>query len=89
MRTIGFDIVAEQGRAVPRRHRPVARDSPTPRWPLAVHAEYTSDPAALREADFIIVAVPTPVDDAHIPDFGPLIGASRSVGRAPEAAARR
>ena len=36
---------------------------------------------ALAEADFIIVAVPTPVDSAHQPDFGPLVGASESVGK--------
>jgi UDP-N-acetyl-D-galactosamine dehydrogenase len=47
----------------------------------AVHAEYTADPKTLGEADIIIVAVPTPVDDAHSPDFGPLIGASRSAGQ--------
>src|SRR3972149_3716653 len=41
----------------------------------------TTDPAALAQADFIIVAVPTPVDFAHQPDFGPLAGASESVGR--------
>lgn len=35
----------------------------------------------LAEADVIIVAVPTPVDEAHIPDFKPLIGSSTSVGR--------
>ena len=29
----------------------------------------------------MIVAVPTPVDDAHQPDFRPLLGASESVGR--------
>jgi UDP-N-acetyl-D-galactosamine dehydrogenase len=29
----------------------------------------------------VIVAVPTPIDDAHNPDFGPLLGASESVGR--------
>ena len=45
-----------------------------------MHAEYTSDPARLRDADFILVAVPTPVDEAHIPDFGPLVGASRTIG---------
>ncbi len=47
----------------------------------AVHAEYSSDPAILAEADIIIVAVPTPVDEAHRPDFNPLIGASISAGR--------
>ena len=41
----------------------------------------STDPAALREADFIVVAVPTPVDEAHQPDFGPLLGASAAVGR--------
>ncbi len=34
----------------------------------------------VREADFIVVAVPTPVDDAHQPDFSPLVGASDFVG---------
>ena len=41
----------------------------------------TCDPSDLRRADFIIVAVPTPVDVAHIPDFSPLIGASTTVGQ--------
>ena len=41
----------------------------------------TTDPSQLKSADFIIVAVPTPVDAAHKPDFGPLVGASESVGR--------
>jgi len=41
----------------------------------------TTDPGALAQADFIIVAVPTPVDSAHQPDLGPLVGASESIGR--------
>jgi UDP-N-acetyl-D-glucosamine/UDP-N-acetyl-D-galactosamine dehydrogenase len=41
----------------------------------------TSDPTKLSRADFIVVAVPTPVDVAHIPDFSPLVGASETVGR--------
>jgi UDP-N-acetyl-D-glucosamine/UDP-N-acetyl-D-galactosamine dehydrogenase len=41
----------------------------------------TTDPTILSEADFIIVAVPTPVDDAHQPEFAPLIGASTAVGK--------
>ena len=44
----------------------------------------TTDPASSREADFIVVAVPTPVDEAHQPDFAPLLGASESVGEQPE-----
>jgi len=41
----------------------------------------TTDPADLGTADFIIIAVPTPVDAAHQPDFTPLIGASTTAGR--------
>lgn len=40
-----------------------------------------TDPEMLRDADFIIVAVPTPVDEAHQPDFTPLIKSSESVGK--------
>jgi UDP-N-acetyl-D-glucosamine/UDP-N-acetyl-D-galactosamine dehydrogenase len=35
----------------------------------------------LKRANFVVVAVPTPIDDAHQPDFGPLLSASESVGR--------
>ena len=41
----------------------------------------TCDPSDLRRADFIVIAVPTPVDVAHIPDFAPLIGASTTVAQ--------
>jgi UDP-N-acetyl-D-galactosamine dehydrogenase len=47
----------------------------------ATQLTYTSDPADMGVADFIVVAVPTPVDAAHCPDFVPLISASESVGR--------
>lgn len=43
--------------------------------------EFTSDASHLGEADFIIVAVPTPVDNTHKPNFDPLIGASETIGR--------
>jgi UDP-N-acetyl-D-galactosamine dehydrogenase len=35
----------------------------------------------LKDADFIIVAVPTPVDEAHQPDLTPLVKSSEAVGR--------
>lgn len=40
-----------------------------------------TDPQVLSDADFIVVAVPTPVDEAHQPDFTPLIKSSESVGK--------
>ena len=43
--------------------------------------EWTSDETKLREAKFIIVAVPTPVNDDTTPDLTPVIGSSEIVGR--------
>lgn len=43
--------------------------------------DFTADPTRLKEAKFIIVAVPTPVKDDNSPDLGPVEGASRTVGQ--------
>ena len=43
--------------------------------------DFTSDETKLRDAKFIIVAVPTPVNTDHTPDLTPVIGASEIVGR--------
>ncbi len=80
MRTIGFDIAQTKVDAC-RAGKDPSRELEDEQLAAARHAVYTSDPALLGEADVIIVAVPTPVDLAHIPDFRPLVGASASVGR--------
>lgn len=41
---------------------------------------FTDSADDLKHADFHIVAVPTPVDDAHQPDLSPMVNASMSVG---------
>jgi len=43
--------------------------------------EFTADETKLKEAKFIIVAVPTPVNSDHTPDLTPVEGASEIVGR--------
>lgn len=43
--------------------------------------EFTADPSRIKEAKFIIVAVPTPVKDDNSPDLGPVKGASKTVGQ--------
>lgn len=43
--------------------------------------DFTDDEKKLKEAKFIIVAVPTPVNTDHTPDLTPVIGASEIVGR--------
>ena len=42
---------------------------------------FTADPSRLKEARFIIVAVPTPVNDDTTPDLHPVEGASKTVGQ--------
>ncbi|HZP87196.1 MAG TPA: nucleotide sugar dehydrogenase, partial [Burkholderiales bacterium] len=79
-RTIGFDISEEKVAAYAKGRDPTGEVS-TEELRAASKLQVTTNPFALREADFIIVAVPTPVDEAHNPDFGPLIGASTSVGK--------
>ncbi|HJW25050.1 MAG TPA: nucleotide sugar dehydrogenase, partial [Rhodocyclaceae bacterium] len=78
--TVGFDI------SVSKVERLLAGEDPTGEVGsegllAAVHLSITADPAGLAAADCIIVAVPTPVDEAHRPDFSPLVGASEIVGR--------
>lgn len=46
----------------------------------ACSVDFTSDPMRLSEASFIIVAVPTPVNQDKTPDLSPVEGASRIVG---------
>uniref|UniRef100_C5D949 Nucleotide sugar dehydrogenase n=1 Tax=Geobacillus sp. (strain WCH70) TaxID=471223 RepID=C5D949_GEOSW len=47
---------------------------------LEADIDFTNDPSRLREADFIIVAVPTPITETKQPDLTPLIKASETVG---------
>ncbi|MEO9041775.1 MAG: nucleotide sugar dehydrogenase, partial [Rhodoferax sp.] len=79
-RTIGFDIAQFKVESCQRGVDP-SRELTGDEMQASSHAVYTADPTLLAEADVIVVAVPTPVDSAHIPDFYPLVGASTSVGR--------
>ena len=80
VRTIGFDLSRSKVESYAKHVDPTGEVSVTD-LRAAVHFTATTDPAALAEADYLIVAVPTPVDDAHQPDFSPLVGASEIVGR--------
>ena len=79
-RTIGFDIAVSKVESCLRGVDP-SRELSDDEMSHSPHAVYTADPSMLAEADIIVVAVPTPVDNAHIPDFRPLIGSSTSAGR--------
>jgi UDP-N-acetyl-D-glucosamine/UDP-N-acetyl-D-galactosamine dehydrogenase len=78
-RTFGFDL-SEAKIAHYRNHHDPTGEVSTADLKAATRLTASTDPAGLGGADVIVVAVPTPVDDAHIPDFSPLKGASATVG---------
>lgn len=43
--------------------------------------KFTSDLTVLKEASFFIIAVPTPIDDANLPDLKPLLAATRTISK--------
>ena len=78
--TIGLDLSAEKVAAY-RRHVDPTGEVSTEDLQAASKLSPTTDASELKDADFVVVAVPTPVDEAHAPDFSPLVGASTSVGK--------
>ena len=76
-RTVGFDVNAKRVEAL-RRGIDFSDDVSAERLG-ASSLEYATDPAAMRDATFIVVAVPTPIDANHRPDLGPIISATESV----------
>ena len=76
--TIGFDL-SERKIAAYRDFADPTGEVSSAELKAARQLRVTARAADLAEADFIIVAVPTPVDQAHQPDFGPLLSASATV----------
>ncbi|MBI4808484.1 MAG: nucleotide sugar dehydrogenase [Nitrosomonadales bacterium] len=79
-KTIGHDL-SESKIANYRDFKDPTGDVSSEDLRAAIHLAFTSDPSQLTSADYIVVAVPTPVDAAHQPDFSPLISASAAVGK--------
>ena len=78
--TVGLDLSQDKVDAY-RRHLDPTGEVTTSELKAARFLQPTTDASALKDADFIVVAVPTPVDEAHSPDFSPLVGASAAVGK--------
>ncbi|MBP7882007.1 MAG: nucleotide sugar dehydrogenase [Candidatus Methylopumilus sp.] len=77
---IGFDISAKRIKELKSGYD--STDEVTSQELLQTNIQYTDNLDELRTADFFILAVPTPVDDANKPDLSPLISASSSVAKA-------
>ncbi|MDR2000340.1 MAG: nucleotide sugar dehydrogenase [Zoogloeaceae bacterium] len=78
--TIGYDL-SETKVAHYRKFVDPTGEVSTEDLKAATRLTVSADPVTLAKADIIIVAVPTPVDEVHIPDFSPLIGSSTTVGK--------
>lgn len=77
--TIGFDVSAEKVARL-QQHNDVTGEVERGDFDLAKKLTITADPSEIAKADMVVVAVPTPIDDASLPDFTPLVSASRTVG---------
>ncbi|AIB16721.1 GDP-mannose dehydrogenase (plasmid) [Azospirillum argentinense] len=75
---VAFDIDAQRIGALRNGHDHTGEVPDAELAEASLHL--TDDPADLARADFHIVTVPTPIDDAHRPDLRPLLAASRTVG---------
>jgi UDP-N-acetyl-D-galactosamine dehydrogenase len=79
-RTIGFDLSNKKITAY-REHIDPTMELSADHFRDATKLEFTADPNLLSEADFIIIAVPTPIDKLNRPDFNPLEGACKIIGK--------
>ena len=75
---VGFDInrqrIGELQEGIDKTHETNIKEL------LSTEVKYTYNPEDLRNCDFYIIAVPTPVDDNKQPDFAPLVSSSKTVG---------
>jgi len=78
--TIGFDIKEDSIASYKKRIDPNDEVSEA-EFKAADRIHFTSDPSNISKADFIVIAVPTPIDHAHQPDLLPLIKSSETAGR--------
>lgn len=75
---IGFDINAQRVKELTEgfdRTHELTQEQLT-----SANVQLTTHPSALGAADILIVTVPTPVNDAHVPDLGCVVSATRMVG---------
>lgn len=81
MDTIGFDISAAKLDAY-RQGRDPSGEMESSAFAASERLRFTSDASLLHSADYLIVAVPTPIDNAKQPDLTPVIRATETIAHA-------
>jgi UDP-N-acetyl-D-galactosamine dehydrogenase len=79
IKVVGFDI--NQKRVDMMRNGQDPSDELAPEAFAGCDIHFTADINDLKDVEFFIVAVPTPIDNQNIPDLTPLLGATRTVGQ--------
>ena len=77
--TVGFDVDATRISELTRGHDRTGECSPEDL--ASTQIELTADPTRLDAVNFFVVTVPTPINDAKLPDLGPLSAASHEIGK--------
>ena len=82
-KTVGFDMNAKRCEALMAGHDSTLEVSDELLQDAINHHGFvcTADIEAIRDCNFYVVAVPTPVDENNNPDLTPLYGASTTVGK--------
>ncbi len=79
-KTIGYDLNKD---AIQNYRKGIDHNNEvdTAGFEAAKLLSFTYDPEKLSEADFLIIAVPTPIDHAKQPNLRPLLGAASTAGK--------
>ncbi len=80
MPTLGYEISDEKVQAYKDGFDPTNEMS-SDAFKAATQIIYSTDPAIIKQADFVVVAVPTPIDAAKQPDLTPVIKSSEVVAK--------
>lgn len=79
IRVVGFDINEQRVQMMRNRQDPSNELASSAFEGCDIH--FTSRLEDLREVQFFIIAVPTPINHLNLPDLGPVLSASRTVGQ--------
>ncbi|QQS20530.1 MAG: nucleotide sugar dehydrogenase [Candidatus Moraniibacteriota bacterium] len=79
-RVIGFDVNEERNALINDGKSPIEDQYLEAKLPK-YRFEATNNPERIREADILLICVPTPVDELHNPDLTPVENASQTVAK--------
>ncbi len=79
VKVVGFDINKDRVEMM-RRNEDPSKELDSSEFE-GCDISFTADPEEMADVTFFIVAVPTPIDESNMPNLGPLLGASKTVGK--------